>query len=398
MARRSKGEGSLIRRPGSKVWYAQWYVEGKAVRKSTKTTTKEDAYGKLRNFMNKTESGQPVEDGKLRYTALRAALIDNYVVKGNKSLDQRADGTETIVGLPQLDEACGYKPAKDGQPEESGMLVSKITTEWTRKFSRDRAADGAGPAMINRSLQCLRRGLNILREDSKLAIVPKIRLHKEPGARKGFTEPARFEELLAALPSYLRPLIALLYWTGVRKGEALAIEWDQVDLDRREIRLTDEQTKGDEARVLPLPSRVVALLAGIEPKRGLVFDGTNLRTEWEVACASVGLGTRTKIEGPAYTWHKYKGLTIHDLRRSAVRNLRVLGKVPEGVAMRISGHKTRAVFDRYNIVITDDLHTAMRGVETATLALPPAKKPRRASVQISVQPVVLKGRKRGKPA
>src|SRR5258707_937312 len=144
--------------------------------------------------------------------------------------------------------------------------------------------------MINRSLQCLRRGLNILREDGKLAIVPKIRLHKEPGARTGFTEPAKSEEILAALPSYLRPLIALLYWTGVRKGEALAIEWDQVDLDRREIRLTDEQTKGDEARVLPLPSRVVALLAGIEPKRGLVFDGTNLRTEWEVACASVGLG------------------------------------------------------------------------------------------------------------
>ena len=399
MARRSKGEGSLLRRPGSDVWYAQWYVDGKAVRKSTKTVVKEEAYSELRRLMAKTEAGQPVEDGKLRYSALRAALIDNYVVKGNKSLEQRADGTETVVGLPQLDAACGYKPAKDGQPEEAGMLVSKITTEWTRKFSRDRAAEGAGPAMINRSLQCLRRGLNILREDGKLALVPKIRLHKEPSARTGFLEPEKFEELLGALPSYLRPLIALLYWTGVRKGEALAITWEQVDLDAREIRLTEDQTKSGEARVLPLPARVVDLLRGRAVKQGLVFEDTNLRTEWEMACAATGLGKRVKVEGPAYTWHKYSGLRLHDLRRSAVRNLRVLGGVAETVAMKISGHKTRAVFDRYNIVTTGDLHAAMQGVETAALALPAKGKPaRRASVQVSVQAVTLKGRKRGKPA
>lgn len=132
---------------------------------------------------------------------------------------------------------------------------------------------------------------------------------------------------------------------------------------------------------------------------GLVFDATNLRTEWEKACAVTGLGKRVKVEGPENTWHEYKGLRLHDLRRSAVRNLRVLGNVAETVAMRISGHKTRAVFDRYNIVTTGDLHAAMQGVETATLALPaPKKQPRRASVQVSVQPVTLKGRKRGKPA
>jgi integrase len=200
---------------------------------------KAEALAKLRKFMGDTERGIPVADGKLRYAALRAALIDDYVRKGNKSLEQRADGTETVVGLAQLDTACGYKPAKEGQPEEPGMLVSAITTEWTRKFSRERMAElhdkrgpNAGAAMINRSLQCLRRAFNILREDGKLAIVPKIRLHKEPGARTGFLEPAKFTELLRALPSYLRPLIAMLYWSGVRKGEALAIDWAQVDLQR----------------------------------------------------------------------------------------------------------------------------------------------------------------------
>jgi len=400
-----------MRRPDSRLWWAQWYVNGKAVRKSTGTDVKAEALAKLRKFMGDTERGIPMVDGKLRYSALRAALIDNYVVKGNKSLTQRADGQETIVGLPQLDAACGYKPAtKDGQPEEPGILVSAITVEWVRKFSRDRMAElqdkrgpNAGAAMINRSLQCLRRGLNILREDGKLVAVPKIRLHKEPGARKGFLEVEQFAELLRALPSYLRSLIAMLYWSGMRKGEALAIDWAQVDLQRREIRLYDEQTKGDEARTLPLHPEVVALIQDREPKHGPVFDATNLRTEWEKACAAVGLGKRVKVEGPAYDWHKYTGLRLHDMRRSAVRNMRVLGNVPETVAMKISGHKTRAVFDRYNIVTTGDLHAAMQAVAVgAAKALPAVANGNgsraKSKGKLSVRNVTLKTRKTLQPA
>ena len=364
---------------------------------------KEEAYAQLRKFMADTEAGKAVVDGRLRYAILRQALIDDYVRKGNRSLEMRADGTETVVGLPQLDEAAGYKPAKDGALEQLGMLISAMTTEWTRQFGRNRKADGVGPAMINRSLQCLRRAMNILREEGKISHVPVIRLHKEPPARQGFMTPEKFEELLKALPTYLRAYIALLYFSGVRKSEALAVDWTQVDLDAHEIRLTPEQCKSDEGRVLPLHSRVVDLLRQQEPKVGKVFDASNLRTEWETACAAVGLGTRTKVTGPAgYSWHKYHGTRLHDMRRSAVRNMRVLGRVPEGVAMKISGHRTRAVFERYNIVITDDLHTAMQAVEQATMALPAVANgktaPKKPSVQIRVQSGSRKPPKSIKPA
>jgi integrase len=90
-----------------------------------------------------------------------------------------------------------------------------------------------------------------------------------------------------------------------------------------------------------------------------VFDGTNLRKAWHRACVAAGLGTLTEVKDKDPV---YSGLIVHDLRRSAIRNL-IRAGVRETVAMAISGHRTRSVFDRYNIVSTEDIAAAMKQVQ-----------------------------------
>jgi integrase len=361
--RRERGEGGLIKIRGCRYWYCQFYREGRQVRVSSKTEVKEEAKKTLRRLMGDTERGivPEVEMRKTRYADLRAALLQNYVERGNKSLQTMADGSETIWGLKSLDEFFGYK-ARNGAPENPGVSVTQITTDSARVFARKRLEEGVSNDTVNGSLRLLRRMLILAHEDNKIQIVPKIRLLKANPARKGFLALEQFNKLLSFLPNNLKPLVTFLYYCGVRLGEAEKIEWKQVDLKAGLIRLEEDQTKNSEARTIPIPDVLIRMLVKIEPKEGTVFETTNLRKEWQKACAAAGLGTLTEVEGKADP--RYTGLIIHDLRRSAIKNLMKAG-VNEKVAMKISGHKTRDVFDRYHIIDTEDVVEAMRRVQNS---------------------------------
>src|SRR4051812_17809752 len=197
MKHRAHGEGSLLKRKGCRFWYAQFYKDGRQLRVSTGESVRQKALSALRRLMGDSDRGLAPVTGakKIRYGQLRQALLDDYTTRGNRSLKVRADGTETVAGLKQLDD---YFQFNEKNP---GMSASNITTDAARNFARLRLTEGVSTATINGSLRCLRRMLNLAKEDGKLQNVPKIHLLKEPPARRGFITHEKFDELVAALPT-----------------------------------------------------------------------------------------------------------------------------------------------------------------------------------------------------
>jgi len=153
----------------------------------------------------------------------------------------------------------------------------------------------------------------------------------------------------------LRPVVTLAYESGMRRNEILSLRWHQVDLQKGTITLELGMTKNDEGRIIYISAELREMLAGLwearadqENKIPYVFPNrkgvgriVNMRKSWRRALVKVGL----------------EGKLFHDFRRTAVRNM-VRAGVIESVAMRVSGHKDRSVFERYNIIDEKDLHEA----------------------------------------
>lgn len=245
------------------------------------------------------------------------------------------------------------------RPALGDQVAARVGTDTLCKYVSRRQKAGAANGTINRELALLRRAFNLahLASPPKIQRVPRFPMLKENNVRKGFLEDAQYCALLAALPDHLKPVVAFAYFTGCRYGEIVALEWRQVDLARGLARLDPGATKNDDSRVIPLANELRDMLLMQKARRDaqfprcrVVFFGEtgesikDMRTGWASACRCAGLvddqGKPTVIS--------------HDLRRTGVRNL-VRAGVPERVAMAISGHKTRAIFDRYNITSEADL-------------------------------------------
>ncbi len=96
----------------------------------------------------------------------------------------------------------------------------------------------------------------------------------------------------------------------------------------------------------------------------------DFRGAWETACIAAGFA-RPKVDAAGRPVLNRKGqpimrptLIFHDLRRSAVRNLVTAG-VDQSVAMRVTGHQTISVFQRYRIVSDDDVRAALVRTQAA---------------------------------
>lgn len=346
--RRVAGTGGIFEKKGSRFLYISYRdVNGKLRQESTRSGSQMVAENLLRDRLSKVEQGLPAaEMKKLKYEDIRESLVLDYRTRGVKMLEKEEDGSPYVWGFEHLD------------PFFKNRLVRTITTSLLYRFIEKRQLEGAKNATINRNLSLLRRMMSLARREGKLASVPFFPMLKEDNVRTGFVIIEQFVKLREAMPEHLRPLVTFLYFTGCRIGAALAITWAQVEFEngRFQLRIEGNQTKNEEPILLPLPLELNQTLSTVS-REGRLFDARNLRKSFQAACVKVGLGVKT---GPK-VW-QYKGLLIHDFRRSGVRNL-IRSGVPRRIAMKISGHLTESTFERYNIVDSTDLHEAMAKVE-----------------------------------
>jgi integrase len=239
-------------------------------------------------------------------------------------------------------------------------LPVDVTHEMLLTYVEKRRAEGAATATVRYEIVVLGRMYTLAIHAGLLTVKPPMPTITVRNTRTGFFKQAELTRVLAALPEDLRPAIEFAYVTGWRIGEIRSLTWAQVDLGHGILRLEPGTTKNEEGRTFPFRAhpRLGALLTAQNEKTVTLQREQGRIIPWVFHRDGEPLGDFKRAWKAACDVAKCPGRLVHDLRRTAVRNL-VRAGVSEKVAMELTGHKTRSVFDRYDIVSEADLSAAV---------------------------------------
>jgi integrase len=238
-----------------------------------------------------------------------------------------------------------------------------ISTPKLAAYVARRRKEGAAASTIKKELSAVSLMLRLARTTYGEAFrhrpeLPRVRIPKS-SRRRGFFEPDQLRAVLSHLEPAYRPVIEFLAATGWRLGEALALEWRNVNERSGVIRIED--TKSDEPRTLAYTGdpRLVELIRQRRDARKAIQRRTG-RLVRHVFTNAEGWPLRT---GFHKAWESARdkaglpGVLIHDLRRTFARDA-VRAGLSESVIMKLAGWETSSVFRRYAIVNEADLSDA----------------------------------------
>jgi integrase len=335
-----RGDGTIYRRKDSPSFWIQFCSRGKVYRELGGRTEKE-ARKRLRERIRQIQGDRFVGLEQERLTV--DEVLDGYVKDLSARKAKSIDST-----------LCHVAPVR---AVFGPMRALTLRTSELQKYQERRLAAGKAPQTVDHELGALRAALNLAKRQERLGRTPFVPMLRPDNRRTGFFEGSEFEAVALNLPEPIADVARFAYASGWRRGEVISLTWEQIDRAAREVRLPT--SKNGRPRLIPLEgilwqiierrwtARQYALPTGETAIAPLVFHRRgrpvgDFRKAWAVACANA----------------KVPGRLFHDLRRSAVRDF-VRAGVSETVAMSITGHRTRSVFDRYDISSQRDKRTAL---------------------------------------
>jgi len=307
-----------------KNWYIDYYVKGRRKRRKI-GPSKKLAQQVLQDVHVKMAKGEylgvydekkiPFEEFSQQYLAYSKAN------KANSTYERR-----DRISVAHL--TAAFK----------GRYLFDITPRMIEKYKAMRL-EKVAPATVNRELACLKHMYNKAIEWGYIKSNPvkSVKLLKEPPGRLRYLRPDEVKELLDACNGYLRSIVITALNTGMRKGEILALKWEDVDLENRKIAV--RKPKNNEIRVIPVNQTLYDELSRLseQPNSEYVFSNGEGQRFGDI---KKGFSLALKRAG-------ITDFHFHDLRHTFGSHL-VMQGIDLKTVQQVMGHKEIETTMRYS--------------------------------------------------
>jgi len=311
-----------------------------------------DAQGKRRGQIREDTIFEAIKPGmKMTFKELSDWYLDLEYVKRKKYFEV------LILNLKKFNSEFGSR------------IVSTIKTSELKNYQAKRKRQGKADSTIDGELAAAKVVINAAYQDEKIsdAVTKRFKsvkklLQGNDNARKRTLTPQEFQGLFESSNRFLKPLVLIAYWTGMRRGEIFGLNRKKVSLKDRLIRLKAEDTKTEKGREVPIGDVLHEVFTHHLLDRKVI----PMREDYPIfnrggkRIKDIRAALSSACERAGFTYGRNDtGFIFHDLRRTFFTDMRKAG-VPESVIMEITGHSRKGVIARYDQIDIEDKRKAIK--------------------------------------